>query len=106
MSQHQPLRVSGISLTEKDELLRYNPSVAVRFVISFLLLASGLRAADVWTWWVDDCTGPAARSGCNKDDSELAKWALEAWQRESGDQIVFRKSASREHARLTIHWST
>jgi len=86
--------------------LRYNPSVAVRFAILILLLVAGLQAADVWTWWVDDCSGVAARSGCNNDDAELARWAFEAWQRESGDRIVFWKSPTRQHARLTVHWAT
>ena len=80
--------------------------MAVRFVILVLLLTAGLRAADVWTWWVDECTGDAASSGCNKDDAELARWAFEGWQRESGGRIVFTKSASRQHARLTVHWAT
>ena len=62
--------------------------MAVRLLILSFLLSAGLYAADVWTWWVDDCAG-TARSGCNKDDSELARWAFEAWQRESGDRIVF-----------------
>jgi hypothetical protein len=90
----------------KHPCLRYNPSVAVRFIILALLLATGLHASDVWTWWVDACTGDAFRSGCNKDDAELARWAFEAWQRESGNRIVFRKSPSRQHARLTVHWET
>ena len=84
--------------------------MAVRFVTLMLLitvgLASGLQAADAWTWWVDDCAGAAAASGCNKDDAALARWAFEAWQRESGGKIVFTKSASREHARLTVHWAS
>jgi hypothetical protein len=79
--------------------------MAVRSAILALLLATTLHAADLWTWWVDDCTGPAANSGCNKDDAELARWAFEGWQRESGNKIVFTKSATREHARLTIHWA-
>jgi hypothetical protein len=69
-----------------------------------LLLSAGLHAADKWTWWVDECTGAALRSGCNQNDTELARWALEAWQRESGNQIVFARSTSPDHARLTIHW--
>lgn len=84
--------------------------MAVRFVTLILLitagLASGLHAADVWTWWVDDCAGTAATSGCNKDDAELARWAFEGWQRESGNKIIFTKSATREHARLTVHWAS
>ena len=108
LSKHDCPSINSRShfIRKKDGILRYNPSVAARLIISALLLTAGLNAADVWTWWVDDCSGPAARSGCNKDDSQLARWAFEAWQRESRDQIVFRKSTSAEHARLTIHWST
>jgi hypothetical protein len=87
-------------------MMRYNPGMAVRFLTLFLFMVSALHAADTWTWWVDDCTGDAARSGCNASDNELAKWAFEAWQRESGNRIVFTKSASREHARLTVHWAS
>jgi hypothetical protein len=86
--------------------LRYNPSVTVRFVILTLLLTTGLQAADLWTWWVDDCVGAAATSGCNKDDAELARWAFGAWQRESDNRIVFTKSPTRQHARLTVHWAS
>jgi hypothetical protein len=86
--------------------LRYNPGMTVRLAILALLLASGLHAADVWTWWVDECAGAALDSGCNKGDAELARWAFEAWQRESGNQIVFEKSPSALHARLTVHWAT
>ncbi len=96
------LRYSAPILTE---ILRYNPSVA-RLILLALLLTAGLPAADLWTWWVDDCTGPATASGCHKDDAELARWAFEAWQRESGGQIVFQKSTTPQHARLTVHWET
>jgi hypothetical protein len=80
--------------------------MAARFITLTLVLAAGLHAADVWTWWVDDCSGAAVSSGCNKDDAELARWAFEAWQRESGDRIVFEKSATEQHARLTVHWAS
>jgi hypothetical protein len=84
--------------------VRYNPSVVVRFLILSLIVSVGLRAADTWTWWVDDCTGAAVRSGCQPSDAELARWAFEAWQRESGNRIIFTKSANPQHARLTVHW--
>jgi hypothetical protein len=80
--------------------------VALRFAILALLLTAGLHAADVWTWWVDDCAGAVVSSGCHQDDAELARWAFEGWQRESANQIVFEKSADQRHARLTIHWAT
>jgi hypothetical protein len=80
--------------------------VTARLVLVFLAFTAGLRAADVWTWWVDPCTGAAVSSGCNTNDEELARWAFEAWQRESGGRIVFQKSAAAKHARLTVHWAT
>jgi hypothetical protein len=80
--------------------------MAVRFVILALFLTASLQAADVWTWWVDPCTGAAAASRCHQDDTDLARWAFEAWQRESAGRIVFRQSATQQHARLTVHWAT
>ncbi len=79
-------------------------SVALRFFVLALLTAFGLHAADVWTWWVEDCTGPADLSGCSKDDAQLAQWAFEGWQRESRDRIIFRKSTTEDHARLRVYW--
>ena len=78
----------------------------MRLLSVFLALTAGLHAADLWTWWVDPCTGAAVSSGCNQNDEELARWAFEGWQRESGNRIVFQKSASAKHARLTVHWAS
>ena len=80
--------------------------MAVRVLILTILLATSVHAADMWTWWVEDCTGVAADSGCNKDDEQLARWAFEGWQRESGNRIVFTKSSSPQHARLVVHWAS
>ena len=88
------------------DMLRYNPDMVVRLAILIALMATSLDAADPWTWWVDECSGAAVSSGCHQDDEELARWAFEAWQRESGNQIVFAKSANRQHARLTVHWAS
>ena len=86
--------------------VRYNSGMMVRIVLVAMFLATALPAADLWTWRVDPCTGPAAHSGCNKDDVELARMAFAAWQRESGNKIVFRPSATAQHARLTVHWAS
>jgi hypothetical protein len=80
--------------------------VTTRILFVFLAFTIGLRAAEVWTWWVDPCRGDAVASGCNTDDEDLARWAFEGWQRESSDRLVFRKSTSARHARLTVHWAT
>jgi len=48
----------------------------------------------------------ARASGCQAGDPELARWAFEAWQRETGGALTFRKSASEAHARLRLHWAS
>ncbi|HVW11055.1 MAG TPA: matrixin family metalloprotease [Bryobacteraceae bacterium] len=80
--------------------------MVTRLLLMFLAFTAGLQAADLWTWWVDPCTAAAVSSGCNQGDEELARWAFAGWQRESGGRIVFRKSATAQHARLTVHWAT
>jgi hypothetical protein len=65
-----------------------------------------LPAAEEYTFWIEDCTPETARStSCEPGDPELGRWALEAWQRESGGMIVLKKSGSEEHARLRLHWA-
>lgn len=78
----------------------------IRSLISLLLLASALPAAEEYTYWVEPCTAATAqRTGCAAGDAELARWALEAWQRESKDMLTFRKTEAETHARLRIYWA-
>jgi hypothetical protein len=80
--------------------------VIARTLIYLLACAAVLPAADEYSWWIEDCTPALARSsGCEAGDPELGRWALEAWQRESGGAIVLKKSPGEEHARLRIHWT-
>ncbi len=63
-------------------------------------------AVETYTYWVDPCTPDAARStACETDDPELAKWAFEAWQRESGGRLVFVPVDSEAKARIRLHWA-
>ncbi len=82
------------------------PSVILRCFLLLAASAAGLPAAEEYTFRVDDCTPETARvTGCDPGDPELARWALEAWQRETNGAIVFRQSESQAHARITIHWA-
>jgi hypothetical protein len=64
-----------------------------------------LPAAQEYSWWIEACTPDTAKAtGCVTGDPELGKWALEAWQRESGGMIALKQSDTEEHARLRIHW--
>lgn len=65
-----------------------------------------LAAAEKWTWWVEPCTPAVAKqTTCHADDAELAAWALDAWQRESGGLVTFEKAANEESARIRFHWA-
>lgn len=80
---------------------------AMRTVLCLLLLTASAGAADEFTWWIEPCTPAAAKStGCEAGDEELGRWALEAWQRETSNAIVFKKSIGEEHARVRIHWAS
>jgi hypothetical protein len=82
------------------------PSVVLRSLLLLAAAAGRLPAAEEYTYRVDECSPEAARvTGCETRDPELARWALEAWQRETNGAIFFRKSESPAHARITIHWA-
>jgi hypothetical protein len=70
-----------------------------------LAFAALLPAAEEYSYWIEACPPETARvTSCQTGDAELGRWALEAWQREAGGAIVFRKSATEEHARFRMHW--
>lgn len=72
-----------------------------------LLSCAVLSGAETWTWWVEDCTPDAAKeTGCAAGDTELAKWALEAWQKEAAGKLKMVKVASQADARIRIHWAS
>jgi hypothetical protein len=82
------------------------PSVVLRLILLLAAFTASLAAAEEYTYRVDECTPEAARAtGCETGDPELARWALEAWQRETNGAVVFRKSQSEARARITIHWA-
>lgn len=69
------------------------------------LLAAHLGAAERFTYWIEPCTPATARqTTCDAADSELARWALNAWARESDSALVFAPAPDEDRARLRIHW--
>lgn len=80
--------------------------MTVRALFCLLACTVVLHAAEEYTWWIEPCTPETAQAtGCHADDEELGKWALEAWQRESGGAIIFKKSPNQSAARIRIHWA-
>jgi hypothetical protein len=69
----------------------------------WLLLAAA--SPDTYSWWVQPCTPKlAAESGCEAADTELAEWALDAWQSASDGKLRFTRAAAEERARIRIYW--
>jgi hypothetical protein len=76
--------------------------VKARLLLLALLSGSTALATEVYPYWIQPCP---EHSACESGDPQLAQWAFEAWQRESNGAIVFRKSASEEHARIRLRWA-
>lgn len=72
----------------------------------FLMTTAALGAAEQYSYWIEPCTPETAKStGCEANDPELAKWAFEAWQRESGGALTFQMSETEAHARIRLRWA-
>ena len=81
-------------------------ALSLRQAASFLLLFAGLahalaQAEDI-RYWIQPCTNPATR--CKDGDTDLAKWALEAWERVSDGKLHFIES-ERSKAAFRMVWA-
>ena len=73
---------------------------------AWLMLLAAAAAADTWTWWIQPCTKElAAQCACEPADSELAEWALGAWQTASQGQLRFERAVREDKARLRFYWA-
>jgi hypothetical protein len=70
---------------------------------AFLFAAYTAAHAATLHFWIDPCTD--SQIGCHKGDSELAEWALDAWQEASGGKLSFEKSSNLDKAQIRIHWA-
>ena len=70
---------------------------------SFLCLAVVVRAADTTTFWVEPCT--VMKGACDAGDADLARWALEAWEKASGGRLHFVETKDRTKALLRVRWA-
>lgn len=72
----------------------------IRFVL--LLLAAVVVRAETYTYWIEACAKPEAE--CQASDEQLAKWALDAWQKASGGGLEFVRSPLSK-ARIRLYWA-
>lgn len=67
--------------------------------------AASASAAEIYSFWIQACSGEiATRSGCDAGDPELARWALEAWQKAAGAGLRFAAAEKQDEARIRIYW--
>jgi hypothetical protein len=67
-----------------------------------LVTAAATRAADT-TFWIEPCS--VMIGGCDAGDADLARWALEAWEKASGGKLHFVETKDRSSALLRIRWA-
>ena len=68
-----------------------------------VLVACPMLVAEPFSYWIEPCRSPA--SVCEQADEELARWALEAWQRASNGSVVL-SATPQEQARLRVYWAS
>ena len=80
--------------------------MVIKAALFLMLVPAMSRAATQYTYWIEPCPPDAVKSQvCEPGDPELAKWALEAWQRETGGSLVFKVSATEDHAQIRMRWA-
>jgi hypothetical protein len=71
------------------------------FTIAIAAVAAA-PAADI-TFWVEPCS--VMNAACDAGDADLARWALEAWEKASRGQVHFVETKDRANALLRVLWA-
>ena len=62
--------------------------------------------AESLTYWIQTCSPQLSReTTCAAGDTELAEWALDAWQRAARPDLTLA-TATENHARIRIYWAS
>ena len=71
-----------------------------------LLGAAGWLQAETFTYWIQSCSAELSReTTCAEGDPELARWALDAWQKAARPDLAMA-SAAEEHSRIRVYWAS
>ena len=76
--------------------------MTVRITITLVAAASFARGIDL-RYWIEPCTRP--ETFCQKPDTQLAEWALRAWQTASGGKLKLEKTDQLDRAHIRVHWA-
>ncbi len=70
--------------------------------LGLVLLSCALPAATL-RYWIEPCPGPTV--GCHANDTELAQWAMEAWQTASAGKLTLERTSDVQHAHIRVYWA-
>lgn len=73
----------------------------MRALLLLVLIATS-ACAETYTYWIEPCNREETQ--CDATDTQLAEWAMDAWQRGSDGGLTFAKSPLSK-ARIRIFWA-
>jgi hypothetical protein len=76
---------------------------AGRYLVVLLALAGAATAGDL-RYWVEPCE--RAETGCRAADTDLAQWAMEAWQSVSDGKLKVVRTTDKSSAQIRFFWIT
>jgi|SRR5579862_5233324 len=76
--------------------------MSARLITLLVLAACSVYGVDL-RYWIEPCTRP--ESACLKGDTQLAEWALQAWQTAAGGKLKLQKTDQMNLANIRIHWA-
>jgi hypothetical protein len=76
---------------------------AGRYLVVLLALAGAATAGDL-RYWVEACE--RAETGCRAADTDLAQWAMEAWQSVSDGKLKVVRTTDKSSAQIRFFWIT
>ena len=83
---------------------RFLPSVSLVLALLAATGASTARAAETTTFWIEPCS--VMITFCDAGDSDLARWALSAWEAASAGRLHFVETKEKANSLLRILWAT
>ena len=75
----------------------------IKLRLTVLLLSACSAYGIDLRYWIEPCTRP--ETGCQKADTQLAEWALQAWQATSDGRLHLVKTDHMSQANIRVHWA-
>jgi hypothetical protein len=88
-------------------MTRFPASVSLA-LLALIVISAGrdiapVHAADTTPFWIEPCT--VMTTSCEAGDTDLARWALTAWETASEGRLHFVETKNRAQALLRVRWA-